>query len=428
MQSMGPPTPGPETALLSFATIVSVSMVLSYEEAATVVSREAKSLSALPRRSERLPLLQAAGRIVAEPIHADRDQPPFPRSTRDGFACRIAELTASPLRVAGLLRAGEPWTAGSLPPGTAVEIMTGAAVPPEADTVVMLEHVEVRDARLHLNGKHQPAAGENIVPAGAEAKRGDVLIPAGRRLGPAEIAAAAACGAANPSVFVRPNVAILATGDELVEVRDVPLAHQIRNSNSNSLAVQIAAAGGEPRVLPIVRDEPAATEAAIRQALDSDLVVLSGGVSMGRFDFVEQALAAIGAEFFFTGARIQPGKPVVFGRAANRCFFGLPGNPISTMVTCALFVAPLLRALAGESAAQPRFRQAQLVEDVSVKPGLTRFLPAQVESGVHGCRVRRLPWQGSGDLATAARANAFVVVPESREQLTAGELVSVLEL
>jgi molybdopterin molybdotransferase len=223
-------------------------------------------------------------------------------------------------------------------------------------------------------------------------------------------------------------VAILATGDELVDVKEVPLAHQIRNSNSYSLAVQVQAAGGEPAVLPIVRDEKAATARAIREATDCDLVLLAGGVSMGKFDFVEQALVALDAEFFFTGARIQPGKPVVFGRLPSAHFLGLPGNPISTMVTFALFGAPMVRALGGQSEHRPKFGLARLEEEVRVKTGLTRFLPARVESSVRGARVRRIEWQGSGDLAAAAKANGFLVIPETMERVSAGEIVSVLEI
>jgi molybdopterin molybdotransferase len=403
-------------------------LIVSYEEAARVVRREAERALAQPHPDERIPLLQSAGRVVAEPIRADRDQPPFGRSTRDGFACRATDLGQGTLRIAGLLRAGQRWTCGDLGAGEAVEIMTGAAVPRGADCVAMVEHVTVAEGRVQLNGQHRPAAGENIVPEGAEAQRGAAIIPAGRRLGPAAIAAAAACGAASVPVFARPRIAIMSTGDELVDVAQTPLPHQIRNSNSYSLAVQVAAAGGEPELFPIVRDEVAETEAAVRQAMHCDLLLLTGGVSMGRFDYVEPALLGAGAEFLFTGVRMQPGKPVVFGRIEGKPFFGLPGNPISTMVTFALFVSPVLRALGGEGETEPRFRMARLEEDVAAKAGLTRFLPAFLKGDVSGTSVRRIPWQGSGDLSAAARANAFLVIPETRERLDKGEIVSVLEL
>lgn len=405
--------------------------VVSYEEAAALVREAARAQAERRLRdgggAERIALEDAAGRVLAEAVRADRDQPPFARSTRDGYACRAADVRTGALRVLGQVRAGEAWTGGALGEGQAVEIMTGAPAPAGADCVVMLEHVVEAAGQIQLTGPQKPAAGENIVPAGAEARAGDAVVPAGRRMGAAAVAAAASCGAAEVTAFRRPRVAILATGDELVEIGERPLDHQIRNSNSFSLAAQVRAAGGEAVVLPIVRDERAATVEAIRGAAEADLLLLTGGVSMGKYDFVEEALAAEGAAFFFTGARIQPGKPVVFGKLPRQYFFGLPGNPISTMVTFALFAAPLVRALGGESEGGATFRLARLEEDVRVKPGLTRFLPARMESDVRGGRVRRIPWQGSGDLAAAAQANAFLVVPETAERLAAGEMVSVLE-
>lgn len=409
----------------------SPSIVLSYDHAAAVVGREAERLlegAATARGVERVALEAAASRVLAQPVLADRDQPPFARATRDGYACRVADLQAGAMRVVAQLRAGEAWTLGAIRPGEAVEIMTGAAVPPGADCVVMLEHIATTGAFISLAEKREIGAGENIVPAGAEARSGDVVLAAGQRLGAAAIAAAAACGGAELPVFSRPRVAILATGDELVDVKDKPLPHKIRNSNSSSLAVQVRAAGGEPVVLPIVRDESVATERAIHDAGDCDLILLTGGVSMGKFDFVEQALVALGAEFFFTGARIQPGKPVVFGKLPSAYFLGLPGNPLSTMVTFALFGAPLVRALGGESECKPRFGMARLEDEVRVTAGLTRFLPARVTSHVRGARVKRIAWQGSGDLAAGAKANGFLVVPETMERVAAGEIVSVLEI
>jgi molybdopterin molybdotransferase len=409
----------------------SPSIVLHYDHAASVVRRQAERVRAsraAERGVERVPLAAAGGRVLAESVAADRDQPPFARATRDGFACRVADLREGGLRVVGQLRAGEAWPLGAIRPGEAVEIMTGAAVPPGADCVVMVEHVSASEGWVSLDGVRELSPGENIVPAGAEARAGEVIVPAGRRLGVPEIAAAAACGGVELPVFTRPRVAILATGDELVDVRETPLAHQIRNSNSYSLAEQVRAAGGEPEIVPVVRDDEVETERAIRKASHCPLVLLTGGVSMGKFDFVERALLALGADFFFTGARIQPGKPVVFGELADTHFFGLPGNPISTIVTFALFAAPVVRALGGESDLEPRFVMARLEEEVRVSAGLTRFLPARLKSSIHGTRVRRIGWQGSGDLAAAAKANGFLVVPEITERLAADEIVTVLEI
>lgn len=404
------------------------SLVLSYEEAARVVAAHAERVRGGAREAETVPLRQAAGRVLTQAVTADRDQPPFPRATRDGFACRAEDLRSGSLRVVGQLRAGGTWTRGAIKPGEAVEIMTGAGVPPGANCVVMVEHVTVTNERVRLAAPRALSPGENVVPVAAEARSGDVVVPAGRRLGATEMAAAAACGAADIEVWAQPRVAILATGDELVELGEKPRLHQIRNSNSYSLAAQVSAAGGVPQTLAIVPDNKRATERAIRDAGGCEFVLLTGGVSMGKFDFVEQALLALGAEFFFTGARIQPGKPVVFGKLPGPYFFGLPGNPISTIVTFALFAGPLLRAMGGERDALPRFVLARVEEEVRVKPGLTRFLPARIESDARGARVRRLPWQGSGDLAAAARANGFLVVPETAQQIPGGDIAAVLLL
>jgi molybdopterin molybdotransferase len=323
--------------------------------------------------------------------------------------------------VIGSIRAGDA-VAIEVGRGKAVEIMTGAPVPAGADCVVMVEHVLRDRDTLRLNSDRSVHSGENIVPMGAEARSGTMIVPRGTRIAPAQVAVAAACGAAKLSVFGRPRVAIVATGDELVEVNQQPQSQQIRNSNSYSLAAQVLAAGAEPVQLAIARDERAHLESVIRVALDADLVLLSGGVSMGKYDLVEEVLLSLGAEFFFTGALIQPGKPIVFGRIGEHYLFGLPGNPVSTMVTFLLFVEPLLGALCGEVGRGPRFAQARLVGEVRVKTGLTRFLPARLMNG----NVEALTWQGSGDLASTSRSNCFLVVPPDQPVLVAGETVSIL--
>lgn len=367
-------------------------------------------------------LADALGMVLAEPVLADRDQPPFPRSTRDGFACRAADLAAGlSLQIVGSIRAGE--SAGSeITSGTAVEIMTGAPVPAGGDCVVMVEHVQRDLDSLRLSPGRSIAPGDHIIPMGAEARAGDVILRRGSRISAARVAAAAACGAGKLHVFPRPKVAIVATGDELVELDQQPLIHQIRNSNSYSLAAQVLAAGAEPVRLPIARDEHGHLEAIIRTALQYDLLLLSGGVSMGKYDLVEEVLLSLGAEFFFTGALIQPGKPIVFGRMGGLYFFGLPGNPVSTMVTFSLFVEPLLGALCGDAGRMPRFAQARLAREVQVKTGLTRFLPATLVDTV----VEPVAWQGSGDLASTSRSNCFLLVPDDQPLLSAGETVTIL--
>ena len=242
------------------------------------------------------------------------------------------------------------------------------------------------------------------------------------------IGAAVSAGVTEVEVYTKPRVAILATGDELVEPGQPLTDYQIRNSNSYSLAAQVERAGGIAVRLPIVRDSMLSLQSAIAEAVQADLVLLSGGVSMGKFDFVERVLLTLKAELLFTGVRIQPGKPLVFGHFPHpaKYFFGLPGNPVSTMVTFALFAAPLLRTLAGEQDASPLFAQARLMEDFRHKQGTTRFLPALLQSDWQGAAVRLVAWQGSGDVAATARANCFAVIPPDREHVAAGESIAIL--
>jgi molybdopterin molybdotransferase len=268
--------------------------VVSYAQASGTVREHADRLVAR-HAPQSLELLDTLGRVLAEPILADRDQPPFPRSTRDGFACRAADVVSGlPVEVIGSIRAGDA-VVFEVGRGKAVEIMTGAPVPAGADCVVMVEHVlRDRDTLRFAPGRTvQP--GENIVPTGAEARAWAVIVPAGTRISPAQVAVAAACGAGKLRVFERPRVAIVATGDELVELNQQPQTQQIRNSNSYSLAAQVMAAGAEPVRLPIARDERVHLESMIREGLGTGLILLSGGVSMGKYDLVEEVLHSLGA-------------------------------------------------------------------------------------------------------------------------------------
>ncbi len=420
---------------------------LSYSQAAATVHGYAAGLAPV-EPVETVSLLDGLGRVLASPVVADRDQPPFARSIRDGFACRAAEITSgAPLAVIGLLKAGESWTGAELGSLQAIEIMTGAPLPPGADCVVMIEHVE-RDVSaavaaqglpdtIRFSGGGSLQVGDNFIPAGKEARTGAVLVAPGTRLGPSHLAAAASTGMSRLEVFPRPRVAILSTGDELVELDQSPLPFQIRNSNSYSLAAQVLALGGEPCIQPIAADSDQALEQAVRAAAEEgcDLLLVSGGVSMGKYDLVEGVLVTLGARFFFTGVRMQPGKPVVFGELAQLGrgrlpFFGLPGNPVSTLVTFALFAAPIVAALGGERGYAPRFVEARLTEAASPKRGLRRFLPARLSADADSCTVTLVPWEGSGDVAGTAQANCLVVVPElepsGTASLTEGSQVRVL--
>jgi molybdopterin molybdotransferase len=378
---------------------------------------------------ESVPLLEAHNRVLATGVEADRDQPPFDRSTRDGFAIQCREWKPdATLKVMGQLRAGEPWRGGHVEPGTAIEIMTGAAVPEGANAVIMLENVRRTGDLISPGDGRSVQPGENIVPRAREAHQGTEILHAGTRIGAAEIALAANCGCAQLDVFELPQVAIVATGDELVELDQQPGPQQIRNSNSYAIAAMVNAAGGRPLRLPIARDLRDEIHSRIADARACGLMVLSGGVSMGEYDLVEEALTGFGAEFFFTGVRMQPGKPVVFGRlraspeAGEPCYlFGLPGNPISTQVTFHCFAEPFLRVLSGEANVAPRWALATLAEAIQAKPGLTRLLPARID----GTAVKVVAWQGSGDLAANARANCYAEFLPGRAY-SAGEVIRVL--
>ena len=421
---------------------MSIPDLLSFDEASALVAAYAAQRARFRPPVERVKLARAAGRVLARPLRADSDQPPFARSTRDGFACRAAEASRHrPLTVSGSTRAGQA-PSGKLQPGSAWEIMTGAPVPAGADAVMMLEHVETLSGTLAQTVQLLPwraiEKGENIVARGAQARKGDELLPPGTAIGAAQVALAATCGFTELPVFVRPRVAILATGDELVPIRSSPGSAQIRNSNAPMLAAMVAAAGGAPWVLPVARDTAKALDAALAKAGEADLLLITGGVSAGKFDLVEPALARAGARFHFTGVRIQPGKPTVFGerprtgKSANQkptavqWFFGLPGNPVSSAVTFLLFAAPVLGALAGRLVSGPRFALARLASDVKAKPGLTCFVPAACDFAGPEPQVAHVPWQGSGDQAAMARANCFLVVPEEADLLHAGAAVRIL--
>jgi len=410
--------------------------LLSYLEAQARVASFARGLSHIGSSVERVALRSSYGRVLAEAIVADKDQPPFSRSTRDGFACRAAEIsTHAALRIAGTIQAGES-PGAPLPAGCVWEIMTGAPVPGGADAVAMLEHVERDGERIRLAWDRFIRPGENLVVAGAQARRGEALVSAGELIGPAQIALGAACGYAEFAVYRQPCVAILTTGDELVPVEEEPGPGQIRNSNAPMLESLVARAGAEAWVLPRATDTAEALGDALRTALDADLLLISGGVSAGKFDLVEPALARLGAQFHFTGVRIQPGKPLVFGEVPRDAkpalpFFGLPGNPISSAVTFLLFASQVVAALAGCSDLGPRFLAAQMAHATyrKGKAGLARFLPAlcQFESGVEQIpQVATVPWHGSGDLPAFARSNCFVAVPEDVNSFEAGAMVQIL--
>ena len=397
--------------------------MISYIEARALVAEQVgKRRRKAAMRTK--PVNDALGDVLAREIRSDRDYPPFDRSTRDGYAVHANEAAVGvKLRSIGEIKAGDA-VSEPLAPGTCIQIMTGAAVPPGADAVVMIEFTERNGDEVTFHRASSP--GQNLVPRGSEARMGDLALNSGLRLGYAELAVAAQVGAAEVCCFSRPRVAILSTGDEVVPIIETPGPFQIRNSNSVSLASQVRLAGGEPVPLGNALDRVDDLSAKVEQGLREDILVLSGGVSMGKYDLVESVLKSLGAEFFFDAVAVRPGKPAVFGRRRDTFVFGLPGNPVSTMVTFQLFVTLAIDILGG---AQPRplpFLEASLAEPMHEKGGLTHFLPAHFDSREGSPQVRPLRWQGSGDIATLTQANCFVVVPADRQDMAAGERVSVL--
>jgi len=397
--------------------------MLSYLQARNKVIEEVGKRNA-PRAPAAVSVWDALGLVLAQEVKTDREYPPFDRSTRDGYAVRSKETKpGAQLKCAGEIKAGDT-VRESLAAGSCLQIMTGAAVPAGADAVVMIEQTS-REGDL-VRFEQTAQLGQNIVPKGSEASAAQTVLAPGMRLGYAELALAAQVGAVQLECARRPRVAILSTGDEVVLIDETPGPFQIRNSNSVSLAAQVRIAGGEPVVLGNAADRIEDLGEKIERGLKEDALVLSGGVSMGKYDLVESALKAMGAEFFFDAVAIRPGKPAVFGMCQGKPVFGLPGNPVSTMVTFELFVAPAIDLLSGAEARALPLVEARLAEVMKEKPGLTHFLPARVEWRGGEPEVKALRWQGSGDIAALAKANCFLVVPADRENIAIGESVSVL--
>ena len=398
--------------------------MLSFADAREKVIQVIAAMRPQPAR-ETIELARAVGRVLAARVAADRDYPPFDRSTRDGFALRAADAAAAgaTLRRAGEIKAGSSFDR-AVAPGECVQIMTGAPAPAGADAVVMIEQTKVQGDRVTFERAATP--GQNIVARGSEARAGDELLAAGTRLGYAEMALAAQVGCAQIEVFTAPRVAILSTGDEVVDVAAKPGPFQVRNGNGVALEALVALAGAQPHQLGNAADEAGELRRAILKGLEADVLILSGGVSAGKYDLVESVLGELGAEFFFDAVAIRPGRPAVFGRCKGKPVFGLPGNPVSTMVTFQLFVVPALDLLSGTAARPLRILGARLAHALHEKAGMTHFLPARLDELRGEPVVAALPWQGSGDTVTLARANAFLVVPAERPDWEAGEWAGVL--
>jgi molybdenum cofactor synthesis domain-containing protein len=378
--------------------------------------------------TETVAIDQANRRILAQEIHADIDLPPFDRARMDGYALRARDVQVVPasLQVIGEIAAGAQFDR-EVGPGEAVKIFTGAPLPTGADSV---QKIEVTRANGHtVEILESVKLGQFITPRASEVVAGQVVASAGNEVGPPELAVLASFGYANVKVGKQPHVAVLSTGSELVEVSAKPTAAQIRNSNSYTIAAYAQRAGATVDLLDTVQDTPEATKKALLKASDNrDIVITSGGVSMGDYDLVKAALNDIEAEIFFDKVIIRPGKPIVFAKRGRTFFFGLPGNPVSTSVTFNVFVRPAIRKMQGEALPGARKVQAQLSTPVKDPSNRRSYLPARLFIEEGKALVESLKWGGSSDLVAFMKANSLIIIPEEAHEIAAGEQVEVMPL
>jgi molybdopterin molybdotransferase len=403
--------------------------VISVERALEVTLAAAAEKS----RPDRMPVeavaLEASlGRVLREDIVADSDYPRFDKAIRDGFAVRHQDVVQVPavLEILGESRAGQ--AAGvSITPGTCCEIMTGAPLPEGADAVVMVENTEaIPPSQVRI--LRSVREGEGLLRRAAELRHGERVLASGRRIDLADIGTLASFGKSEVRVSKKPRVAILATGDELVRIEETPDSDQIRNSNTTTLQAQAAAAGAEPVSLGIGRDNVEDLREKIRRGLEHDVLLVSGGVSMGKYDFVEDVFAEFGVRVLFDSVAMKPGKPTVFGYRDETFVFGLPGNPVSTIVAFRMFVTPVIRSLLKVEESGAESLRACLEAPAKCDPARTAIVPALVRFDGQSYRIRTAPWKGSSDLAGLSRANALIVIPSAEGSLQPGDWVDFLSL
>ncbi|HUL76257.1 MAG TPA: gephyrin-like molybdotransferase Glp [Vicinamibacteria bacterium] len=384
--------------------------------------------AAVPMPAEEVPLDEALSRVLAEDVLAPADLPPFDRAAMDGYAVRSDDVASVPvaLEVVGEVRAGQ-WPDLSVGSGQAARIMTGAPVPPGADAVQQVEKTQPLD-EFRVTILAAVSEGANVAPRGSEVRAGDVVLPRGRAIDPPAVAVLASAGKARVRVARPPVVAVLVTGDEIVDVSAAPGRAQVRNSNGPALAAAARLAGAEVRLLGVAPDRQEAIEAALRAGLAADVLVVSGGVSAGDYDLVEPALLDLGARLLFTTVAIKPGAPLVFGRLGEALVFGLPGNPVSAQVTFDLFVRPALLKMQGARVlGRPRV-VVELRAALTNRSGRKSHVPARVRFESGRLVARPVRSMGSGDLAAHARANALVVIGADRTEAAAGEAADALLL
>jgi molybdopterin molybdotransferase len=370
-------------------------------------------------------LAESVGAVLAEVVLADHDHPPFPRSKVDGWALRAGDAAAGALRIVARIPAGAA-PGAAIGPGEVARIFTGAPVPDGADAVAMQERCEASPDERTVRVPADAASPGNIVPRGAECRSGSVVGRVGDSVTPGLVGALASAGRARGLVFRVPRVRIVSTGDELVPCESTPGPGKIRNSNAPALAAAAAACGARVDGAQWGPDDDAALRAAVAWALDADVVLLTGGVSVGDFDLVPQALEALGVRRVLHGVKVQPGKPLWFGVRDRTLVFGLPGNPVSALVNVALFVRPAVARMSGRDA--PASFPAALDAPLGGGGWRRKFVPVRVRRDGAAMRAEVLPFQGSGDVFGFSRANALAVVREDAPARSAGELAECVPL
>jgi molybdopterin molybdotransferase len=398
--------------------------MLPVEEALAIVLDHTPALPLEP-----VGLEAALGRVLGEDVRCDVDLPPFDRSAMDGYALRAEDVVQPPvtLSVAGQIRAGQK-SERTLEPGTAVQVMTGAPVPAGATAVQPVEKTRALDGGRRVEILAPVEAGAHVARRGSEVKAGDQVLARGVSIDPAAVAVLATAGKGRVLVGRRPQVAVLVTGDELLDVWETPSGGRIRNSNGYAVAAQARWAGADVRPLGTVPDDREKIAAVLPEGLASDVLVISGGVSVGVYDLVEEVLARFDVKVLFDKVAIKPGAPLVFGRRGSTLVFGLPGNPVSAQVTFDVFVrAALLRMQGARVVSRPTL-EVELLEDVRNKSGRKACLPARVRFEAGRLVGRPVRTQGSGDVVAHARANALLVLEAVRQRAEAGERVPALLL
>ena len=401
--------------------------MLSVDEALQSILREVR-----PFAAETVALEDALGLVTAAEIISDIDSPPFDKSLMDGYAVRTADISGESTTLPVI----EELTAGQVPSkavaaGEATRIMTGAPIPDGADAVVKIEDTpfDAASQTVRIAGVSIQACA-NLIRRGTSMKQGDVVLPAGRLLRPQELGSLAEMGKHLVSVRRRPKIAVLATGDELVRINETPGPGQIRNSNETMLVAQIRHAGGEAIPLGVARDDATQLREKISVGLQSDVLLLSGGVSAGKLDLVPSALEAAGVKQVFHKVHLKPGKPIWFGvleseESTRKYVFGLPGNPVSSLVCFELFVRTAIRRLMGIDPAEPQAVRAKLGQEHIVRSDRPTYHPARLERGEVEAIVTPVSWHGSSDLRATLDANGMILFPAGERTYSSGETVNV---